>query len=105
MKDKGIVLEFTHLERTFMVLSLLEEITMIWIWRRKELYAGVSLEKFNEIRKTLISNDVHYSHKVTNVKKTSGFKKIKSGEHQDFSKMYYLYIDKKDYEKMKRLLR
>jgi len=40
MTDKGIVLEITHLGRTFMVLSLLEEITMIWIWRRKELYGG-----------------------------------------------------------------
>ena len=105
MTDKGIVFEITHLGRTFMVLSLLEEITMIWIWRRKELYAGVSLEKFNEIRKILISNNILYVHKVENVKKSFRHRKTDSGEHQDYSRMYYLYIDKKDFEKTKRLLR
>ena len=65
---------------------------MIRFWNRFEVYVGFSLKKFNEIRDILEANDIKYSYSVTNRYSHPN----RNEGHSNYSKMYYIYVNKKD---------
>lgn len=76
---------------------------MIFLWNRKEIYNGFSLNKFNRIKELLISKGVNYDLKIVSRTTSSVFDKSRSrigslGENNKYSNEYYIYVHKKDYD-------
>lgn len=72
---------------------------MITICNRKELYTGLSIEDFNEIRKLLTHNEIPYKYKIidegnANRRNFTVFKRDMGVQYT-----YYIYVHKKDYDK------
>lgn len=82
---------------------------MIMIWNRKEVFVGNSLQKFTEVRDTLSSNEIKY--KVVDSTSPSYFGSSKRartgtfGVNMDYTKTYYIYVHKNDYDNVQALLR
>ncbi len=72
---------------------------MIFLWNRKEIYRGVSVEKFNEIRNMLRSHDIKF---VTKIRDSDDEKKKKKKKEEKtppgYSKIYEVYVHKKHYK-------
>ena len=77
---------------------------MIFLWNRKEIYRGVSLEKFNEIRNILRSHDIKFVTKV----RDSGDEKKKTElekKSREYSKIYEIYVHRKNYKRVIQYIR
>lgn len=77
---------------------------MIFFWNRKEVYRGVSVQKFNEIRNMLRAHDIRFKAK----EKDSGEvkKKTETAEKsRAYSTIYIVYVQKKDYRRVKPYIR
>ena len=84
---------------------------MIMIWNQKEVFVGSSLQKFNEARGILSGNGINYKYRVVdNTSPSFGGASRRSrtgtfGEDMDYSKTYYIYVNKNDYDSAYMLLR
>lgn len=77
---------------------------MIFLWNRKEIYRGVSVEKFNEIRNILRSHDIKFVTKISD----SGDEKRKTElekKSRKYSKTYEIYVHRKNYKQVMRHIR
>lgn len=77
---------------------------MILIWNRKEVYQGVSVQKFNEIRNVLRAHEIAYRVKIKDSKSKAG-RNRDDEHHAMFSKIYSVYVHKKDYGRIKKYIR
>lgn len=84
---------------------------MIMIWNQKEVFVGNSSNRFNEICTILSSNGIEYKHRIVD-KNTSNIlgpsRRARTGtfgENMDYSKTYYIYVHKNDYNNAFALLR
>lgn len=77
---------------------------MIFFWNRKEIYRGVSVEKFNEIRTILRSHDIKFVTKIIDTgdekKKTELEKKSR-----EYPKNYEIYVHRKNYNQVVKYIR
>ena len=79
---------------------------MIFLWNRKEIYRGVSVEKFNEIRNILRSHDIKFVTKIKDSgdeKKKTELKKKKTElekKSREYPKIYEIYVHRKNYKKV-----
>lgn len=71
---------------------------MILIWNRKEIFVGNAMQRFNEIRYTLAANKIDYTYRVVDNGTSSRAKFGTAGVNMDYSRTYYLYVDKRDYD-------
>lgn len=76
---------------------------MITILNRKEICICQSNERFNEIRKILIENNIKYTYRVmdrnsSNVVGSQRGRTGTLGQNMNASKTYYVYVHKKDYD-------
>lgn len=84
---------------------------MIIIWNRKKVFVGNSLQKFTEVRATLSSNEIKYKYKVVHSTSPSYFgssnraRTCTFGVNMDYTKTYYIYVHKNDYDNAQALLR
>jgi len=83
---------------------------MIGFWNRREVFIGNSLQKFSETREMLEGNAIKYKYKVASDSHKSAFATTRArtssfGQNMDFSRTYYIYVHKKDYEKASFILR
>lgn len=84
---------------------------MIMIWNRKEAFVGNSLQKFNEVCFSLSSNGIKYKYKVFDSTSPSLFgtsNRARTGTfgiNMDYTKTYYIYVHKNDYDKACAILR
>lgn len=73
---------------------------MIFWWNRKEVYRGVSVQKFNEIRNMLRAHDIRFKAKEKDSDKvkqnTETVKKSRK-----YATIYVVYVKKKDYKRVK----
>jgi len=77
---------------------------MIFLWNRKEIYRGVSIEKFNEIRNILRSHDIKFVTKI----RDSGDEKRKTElekKSRDYTKTYEIYVHRKNYKRVIQYIR
>lgn len=80
------------------------------IWNRKEVFVGSSLQAFNEARNMLISNRIKYDYKVVDSTSSGLFGSSDRarlgtyGVNMDYTKIYYIYVHKNDYDLAKELL-
>ncbi len=81
------------------------------IWNRKEFFVGNALQRFNEISHILSSNGIPYDYKIVDSTSSSSFGASKRGRigsfglNTDYTKMYYIYVHKKDFEHAKMMLK
>lgn len=84
---------------------------MIMTWNQKEVFVGDSSKRFNEICAILSSNGIEYRHRIVDKNSSpllgsSRRSRIGTfGENMDYSKTYYIYVHKKDYDNAFSLLR
>lgn len=76
---------------------------MITIFNREEVYVGTSMEKFNKVLTTLSENNIEYKHRVVdrNSSNVVGGQRGRTGtfgQDLNISKIYYVYVHKKDYK-------
>ena len=72
---------------------------MIFFWNRKEVYVGHMSDNFNDIKRSLAEIGINYTYKVVD-RGTRGTR----GVNHEVDMMYYLYVHKKDYERIKYLI-
>ena len=81
---------------------------MLLFWNWKELHCGSSLERFNEVRSALDGAGITHEYKL--VKHDDASPPFRSparetlgrvGENASAATMYYVYVQKPDYEKAK----
>ncbi len=77
---------------------------MIFFWNRKEIYRGVSVEKFNEIRNILRSQDIKF---VTKIRDSDDEKNETEAEKKprEYSKIYEVYVHRKNYKRVIQYIR
>lgn len=72
----------------------------MWFWRRAEIYAGVSLQEFNRIRRVLAANGIRYDTRMNNRQRLDFDRRIaaagRAGYDPRFDTVYYLYVDRRD---------
>lgn len=83
---------------------------MIMIWNQKEVFVGDSLQRFNEICYILSNNGIEYKHRIVdkNSSPLLGSRRARTGtfgENISYSKTYYIYVHKNDYDNVFELLR
>lgn len=76
---------------------------MIFIWNRKEVYNGFSMEEFNRVKDILSAKEIQYNFRTVNRTTSSGFdntrEKVGSmGENIKYSYEYYIYVNKSNYD-------
>ena len=76
---------------------------MIAIWNQREVFVGLSLEKFNKVLSILSANKIKYKYKIINRNSSNVFSSRRGrtgtfGENIDYSNAYYVYVHKKDYD-------
>ena len=76
---------------------------MIFLWNRKEIYNGFSINELNRIKDSLSEKGIKYDVKVVNRTTSSGFDTLRGrigsmGENHKYSYEYYIYVHKKDYD-------
>ncbi len=82
---------------------------MITVFNRKEICVCQSVERFNEIRKILMENNIKYTYRVidrnsSNVVGSQRGRTGTFGQNMNTSKTYYIYVHKKDYGDAMRLV-
>ena len=86
-----------------------EVVFLIFFWNWSEVYVGVSIQKFNEIRNLLRSQDIRYQTKTRDSsarKQGLGRRRRGSvGENRKFSKTYAIYVHRRDVERVMQQLR
>ena len=83
---------------------------MLTIWNRKEIFVGNKPNRFDEIRYILSGNGIEYSYRLVNKNSTPLFGGgrrgcVNFGDNTSLSTTYYIYVNKKDYDKAFELLR
>ena len=84
---------------------------MIMFWNQKEVLVSSTLQKFNEARDILSANGINYKYRVVDNTSPSFFGSSRRartgtfGENMDYSKTYYIYVHKDDYDSAYNLLR
>lgn len=80
----------------------------MWIWQRKEIYIGYSIQDFSRIRDVLAANNIRYDYKVKN-RQQPGYNRGQLvgrwGTDSSADNMYYIYVKKEDYEQAKTFTR
>lgn len=76
---------------------------MITIFNRKEISVCQSMERFNEIRSILRSNNIKYTYRIldrnsSNVVGSQRGRTGTFGQNLNSSKTYYIYVHKMDYD-------
>ena len=76
---------------------------MIFIWNRKEVYNGFSMEEFSRIKDILSAKGIQYDFKTVNRSTSSGFDSTRGrigsmGENLKYSYEYYIYVNKNNYD-------
>lgn len=77
---------------------------MIMMWNRKEVFVGCSLQRFNGVRYTLSLNGIKYKYKVVDNTSPGYFgssSRARTGTfgiNMDYSKTYYIYVHKDNYD-------
>ena len=76
----------------------------MFFWNRKKIFCGHSLEKLSIIREILSVNKIKYEYKVVNHNSGSLFTSRRAvtgtmGEEPKYMNIYYLYVNKNDYDK------
>lgn len=83
---------------------------MIMIWNRKELFVGNAMQRFNEIRYALAANKIDYTYRIVNSATPTMFgvsnqsRNGTFGVNMDYTRTYYLYVNKRDYDKAQGVL-
>lgn len=78
---------------------------MIVIWNRKEVFVGISSQRFDEVRSILSTNRIEYDYKIVDSTSPSYFGSSSRarmgtyGVNMDYTKTYYIYVHKNDYDK------
>ena len=70
-------------------------------WQKREVYVGFSLDIFNQQREKLNASGIRYDYRVVDLQSgTFGRRGARGsyGINHQYTKQYYLYVDKKDYE-------
>ncbi len=81
------------------------------IWSRKEVFVGNTLKEFDEVVYKISSSNVKYDYKIVDSTSPSFFgssNRARTGTfglNMDYTKTYYIYVHKKDYDKVQELLR
>lgn len=84
---------------------------MIIIWNQKEVFLGDSLKRFNEICVLLSSKGIEYKSRIVDKNNSSLLGPSRRsrtgtfGENMSYSKTYYIYVHKNDYDNAIALLR
>lgn len=84
---------------------------MIMFWNQKEVLVSSSLQRFNEVRDILSANGINYKYRVVDNTSPSFFGASRRartgtfGENMNYSKTYYIYVHKNDYDNAYGLLR
>jgi hypothetical protein len=77
-------------------------------WKRKELWLGNSMEEFSRIRQVLAKNHIRCDIKLKNRMQTDFGRRTPAsfqlGNNPLLDTMYYLYVDKDEYERAKYLI-
>lgn len=73
---------------------------MIFFWNRKEIYRGVSVQKFNEIRNMLRAQDIRFKALEKNAGETKQ-KPETVEKSRKYSTIYVVYVKRKDYKRIK----
>ena len=76
---------------------------MIFIWNRKEVYNGFSIDDFNRIKDILSEREIKYDFRTVNRTTSSAFDSTRGrigsmGENLKYSYEYYIYVNKDNYE-------
>ena len=76
---------------------------MIFVWNRKEVYNGFSINEFNRIKDILSAKGLQYDFRTINKTTSSGFDNTRGrigsmGENTKYSYQYYIYVHKNNYE-------
>lgn len=80
---------------------------MVLPWNRKEVYLGLSMQEFCEVRDTLSANHIRYDSRTVDHNATmSGMRGTmgRFAEDPAYQYQYYVYVNNKDYENAKYLL-
>lgn len=72
---------------------------MITIFNRKEVMNTFSMEQQSKIREILRNNDIDYKYKVINLNNANRGHGMSLGMNEDYSREYYIYVHKKDYDR------
>ena len=81
------------------------------IWNRKEVFVGNTLKEFDEVVYKISSINVKYDYKIVDSTSPSFFgssNRARTGTlglNMDYTKTYYIYVHKKNYDKVQELLR
>lgn len=81
------------------------------IWSRKEVFVGNTLKEFDEVVYKISSSNVKNDYKIVDSTSPSFFgssNRARTGTfglNMDYTKTYYIYVHKKDYDKVQELLR
>ncbi len=84
---------------------------MIMIWNRKEVFVGNSSQRFDEVRYKLSTNRINYDYKIVDSTSPSYFgssNRARTGTYgvnMNYTKTYYIYVHKNDYDKAQASLR
>ena len=70
----------------------------MFIWNRKEVYCGFSLDVYSKIIQALSDNKIKYAYKTVNYGKNVDFLTGTTGEDIRFRYMYYVYVHRKDFD-------
>lgn len=76
---------------------------MIFIWNRKEVYNGFSIDEFNKIKDILADKGIKYDFRTVNRTTSSAFDSTRGrigsmGERLKYSYEYYIYVNKNYYD-------
>lgn len=81
----------------------------MWLWNRREIYTGFSEADFATVRNVLMEHGIPYDFRVSDrVTPWHGSMMTRGANpltNQDSARQYYIYVDKKDYERAEYLLR
>ncbi|MGG7057821.1 hypothetical protein ACQPUY_07660 [Clostridium nigeriense] len=84
---------------------------MIMFWNQKEVLVSSDLQRFNEVRDILSANGINYKYRVVDNTSPSFFGSSRRartgtfGENINYSKTYYIYVHKNDYDNVYELLK
>lgn len=77
---------------------------MIALWNRKELYYGLYVDRFSNIRSILAQNGIKYDSRTVNRTSSRAPGSVRGlagsfGENPKYSYEYYIYVHKNDFSK------
>lgn len=72
---------------------------MIVFWNRHEAYVGFSIQDYCRVRDILIDNKIKYISRTSNHTPSGHGGRV--GINLDYALMYYIYVHKRDAEKVR----